>query len=233
MNPIEQPRTPIGPAIEIEFKMLTSPEVLSAIADGTLLREYTIAALEPRELVNCYFDTPCFALKKAGYTLRVRWDGDCWTQCLKVRKHAVEGLFRREEWEQRVDSGAPDIKAIPAGDAFDAVRTAFDTLHAVFVTRFQRTTYEIGFTQPPSISPTVLTMCLDVGSIETAVRSAPLAEVELELVAGPEAGLFEFARILQANYRLVPGNQSKAERGYSLVTTPVESPATPRLNAAC
>ena len=223
MNPIEHPRTPIGPAIEIEFKMLSSPEVLSAIAGGTLLREYVIAAQEPRELVNCYFDTPGFALKKAGYTLRVRWDGECWIQCLKVRKHAVEGLFRREEWERRVDSGAPDLKALPAGGAFDAVRTAFDTLRAVFVTRFQRTTYEVKFTQPTSKTPTVLTMCLDVGSIETAVRSAPLAEVELELLAGPEAGLFEFARILQANYRLVPGNQSKADRGYALVTTPEEN----------
>ena len=223
MNPIEHPPTPIGPAIEIEFKMLTSPEVLSAIAGGTLLREYTVAAQKPRELVNCYFDTPCFALKNAGYTLRVRWDGECWIQCLKVRKHAVEGLFRREEWERRLDSGAPDITALPAGGAFDAVRAAFDTLSAVFVTHFHRTAYEVRFTQPPSKTPTVLTMCLDVGTIETAARSAPLAEVELELLAGPETGLFEFARILQANYRLVPGNQSKADRGYALVTTPAEN----------
>lgn len=220
MSEPEQPTCRIGTAIEVEFKMLASPEVLSAIAGGTLLRQYTNNAQEPRELVNYYFDTPGSALKKAGYTLRVRWDGECWIQCLKVRKNAVDGLFRREEWERPVNSGVPDVTALPDGPTFEAVREAFATISRVFVTRFQRTTYEVAFTQPPSKAPTILTMSLDVGRIETPDRSTPLAEVELELAAGPEAGLFEFARILQAAYPLSPGNQSKADRGYSLIKSP-------------
>lgn len=206
-----------GHFVEVELKLMGDASILRRIAEGPLVRQYATSAPIQRRLVNYYFDTPEFTLRDAFFTLRVRGDGAQWLQGLKVRSRAVAGLFRREEWERVVAANRPELHALPPGSAFDVVRRTLPRLRTIFVTRFVRTGIAIALKQPWAGVDTILEMSLDLGEIECGTQSLPVAEVELELISGPEDGLFQFANLLRAAYPLVAGTKSKADRGFALL----------------
>jgi hypothetical protein len=77
-----------GDKREIELKFAVDAQRGEAVLAG-----FGAGATAPRSLESRYFDTADHALRKAGFTLRVRKDGDRWTQTVKSHL-AADGLGR-------------------------------------------------------------------------------------------------------------------------------------------
>ena len=85
-----------------------------------------------------YFDTPGQALRKEGFTLRVREADGRFVQTVKS---AGNGTLHRQECEWRVDSAEPDrrlLKKVPGAPGLDG-----EALEPVFRTDVRRTSLSV------------------------------------------------------------------------------------------
>ncbi|MEE8629797.1 MULTISPECIES: CYTH and CHAD domain-containing protein [Methylobacterium] len=185
-------------------------------SDLARLREHPLLAGDwtETELTSVYYDTPDSRLREAGYTLRVRRDGDRHLQTVKARGSAAAGLFDRPEWETAVSGPHPDPAAFAGTPLADLLGGAEDLapLYTSSVTRFLRRLADTG----PAGSR--IEVALDRGRLVTPDdRVSPVSEIELELTGGAPAALFDLARALAADVPLRLGVLSKFERGDALV----------------
>jgi inorganic triphosphatase YgiF len=94
----------VAEPIERELKLDIEPAAANSLATGPW---FTGASCEHIESV--YFDTADQALRKAGYLLRVRHNGDRRIQTLKAGADGASGLFLRHEWEREISGDRPEI----------------------------------------------------------------------------------------------------------------------------
>jgi adenylate cyclase len=196
--------------LETELKLIFPEEAMSA-----LMRHPLIAAApregEPAMLESVYFDTPALALKAGRVAVRLRRQGAETVQTVKSAAVSRDGLAQRFEWEQPW-LGRFDFSAIDDPEAADALAQAKDELAPVFSTRFRRDTRRFR----PRDGVCILIM-IDTGAVVAGGRTAPISEIELELVSGEAEDLRCLARELQKSLALAPEDISKAERGYGLL----------------
>jgi inorganic triphosphatase YgiF len=200
--------------IERELKLSLRPEQAPGLLDAEPLRAALQGEGRCRRVVSTYHDTKHHTLRKAGAALRVRTSGEEIEQTLKFAAAGPAGLQNCEEWTVML----PDAQ--PALQAFDAtVLSRFKhrgrrlRLQPLFTTNVERTTCLLRYGQ------THLEMALDQGHIQChvgALSTTPISEVELELIDGPPAGLYDLALELLAEIDLRQLTPSKAERGYAL-----------------
>lgn len=195
-------------AIETELKLS-----LPAAALPRLRRHPLLAALRPvrQRLFNTYYDTADLALWRRRVALRHRRTGWGWLITVKSAEPASGGLARRNEWEAPSLPGAFDFSHIDDGALRDWLVERTPLLQPAFSTDFLRTVWLL---EPAP--GTRIEVALDRGEIVSGERREAICELELELVSGPEAALFELALALQADLPLRPACASKAERGYRL-----------------
>ncbi|MFZ0267191.1 CHAD domain-containing protein [Caulobacter sp.] len=193
---------------EIELKFLIAPEASNAI----------LARLEGREAVRqldaTYFDTVDYALRKAGYGLRIRDGENGRKQTLKSASSG--GVFARGEWESAVAGPEPDRDLLAKTPAAKVINGA--ALTPVFATKVRRVTRMI------ERDGATIEAALDQGELPAADRRAAVSELELELKAGAPRVLFDLARDLAAHAPLRLSLVSKAERGYALALDEVDGP---------
>lgn len=196
-------------AAEIEIKLALAPGDAAAVRRHPLL-----AGQRPRrtQLLNTYYDTPDLELRRAGLALRLRRSGRRWLQTLKGGGGSGGGLHRRDEWEYPLAGPELDLSRFADTPLARLMARKGFTLNPVFATDFQRTTWQL--TPRPG---TRIEVALDQGAIKNG-HALALCEVELELLEGDAALLFETARALQDAAPLRPEAVSKAERGYRLAT---------------
>jgi len=176
----------------------------------------TLAAIEAlrsaaqRELTSTYFDTVKGSLRRAGMALRVRREGEAFTQTLK---DAGDGALVRGEWETRVAGPKPELDVLrgtPAGRMLPkGVRLA-----PTFVVEVRRRTADV------VEGESRIELAFDEGVARARGEAAPFAELELELKSGPQWGLFALARRLAASADLTLSFTTKAERGGALARPP-------------
>lgn len=194
-------RIPATAAPELELKFQLGPDALEALGELFPLNKATISQLHA-----VYFDTPGHALRDGGFSLRVRCKGDAHIQTLKHR--AAGGLFERDEWEVQVRGPDLDLAALAGTPVEAAIGEA--ALSPAFTVEVERRLHVW------VRGETRIEVTFDTGLIEAGIRQEPVAEMELELVAGPPQGLFDLARELQDKAELTLSFESKAERGYRL-----------------
>jgi len=203
--------------MEIELKLLVEPADQRRIARLDPVRRLTAGPVRSQTLNNVYFDTPAFDLAAERVALRLRErpgrSGSTWVQTLKDAGRATGGLHERQELEWSVPGPRVDlalIDASPLAGRFRRPRIR-DALKPVFATDFRRSARMLRFEDGTTVE-----LAMDVGEIRAGRRTAPIAEVELELVAGDAARLFEVAAAIVAAVPARIGHASKAERGYRL-----------------
>lgn len=194
---------------EIELKLSLPQRALPALRRHPLFANAERVG-KAQTLDNVYFDTPGLALKARKVALRTRKEGRRWLQTVKCAALSTGGLTQRPEWEQPY-GGNFDFGAIDNPDVVRLLEYHRDALVPVLSTRFRRDTRACA----PREGVRILLM-LDTGTIEAGGRSAPICELELELVAGDPLDLLELARDLARDLPLMPADLSKAERGYRL-----------------
>jgi triphosphatase len=168
-----------------------------------------LATAEPRQLVSTYFDTDKGALRRARMALRVRRSGDAYTQTLK---DGGDGALTRGEWEVAVKGPAPNLAALKATPAARLVAKA--RLTPVYVVEVKRRTAEV------VEGESRIELAFDEGVAKAKGHDAAFAELELELKAGPQWGLFALARRLAGAGDLTLSFTTKAARGAALARPP-------------
>ncbi|KMO30507.1 metal-chelation protein CHAD [Methylobacterium variabile] len=185
-------------------------------SDLARLREHPLLAGEwtETELTSVYFDTPDGRLREAGYTLRVRRDGDRHVQTVKARSKAAAGLFDRLEWESEVAGPAPEPAAF-AGTPVAKLLDGVEDLTPLYTSTVTRSVRRLADGGPEGGRIEVV---LDRGRVwGPDDRVSPISELELELTGGSPSALFDLARSLGADVPLRLGVLSKFERGDALL----------------
>lgn len=197
---------------EVELKFLLVPRERRALARNPLLARATTQT----DLSSVYYDTPGWALRKQGITLRVRRVNGAFLQTIK--SEAGSNLFDRGEWETKIHGAEPDRFAFAGTPAEDILGAkGVDTLIRLFSTEVQRTSRIV------KEGSDRVEVSLDHGEIVAGALRQPIDELEFELKGGDADGLFAVARRFAGDAVLRLSFESKAERGYRLVAE--EAPA--------
>lgn len=178
-----------------------------------------------RLLHGVYFDDDDFALRRAGFVLRVRTEGNGFVQTVK----SVNGpnVATRTEVKAKVDGLSPNVDAIEDKALQRAIVKAVKPaeLKPIFAVDVRRTTTLLKPRRGAEIEA-----AFDVGAIKTQganrTISIPISEFELELLKGHPTDLVDCARAVTASVPLILSLQSKAERGYALVRDEVDAPVS-------
>ncbi len=186
---------------EVELKLELEENALAVVGESPVLAG---TAPEIRHHRSTYYDTADGVLSSHGYALRVRQTGDHFVQTVKGPGGGA-GLFQRPEWEWQVTDFAPDLARIrdtPAAALLDGA-----ALGPHIETEFSRCTW----TLEPEGARVAVT--LDEGQVRSAAQSAPLREMEIELLDGMPEALFALAQAIAATVPLRLSVLSKSERG--------------------
>lgn len=172
--------------------------------------------LESRQqfLRSTYFDTGNMRLRSAGISLRIREKGGQLLQTAKLKTAVRGGISNPVEIEFPVSSDTPQIAAIEDRKLRKALEKAIggQQLRPVFATEIERTTLVLANNGGKA------ELALDKGRIVSGDKSAPICEAELELISGGVDAFADFARQAFAEIPVRFGSQSKAERGYRLIS---------------
>ena len=211
---------------EIELKLTLPTSDPSGLAQR-LARTPVLARRTPNQqfLHNIYFDTPDQVLRQQRVALRLRrvdsHEKPLWLQTLKTGGSSNSALSQRGEWETPVATpvlSLRDLKATPWSD-FDPDGRVFKALQPCFVTGFERTSWRVKKRDGSEVE-----VALDIGQIEAGEHRTPICELELELISGPPAALFDIARQIARSIAVLPSGMSKAERGFALAQGKLNGP---------
>ncbi len=199
---------------EIELKGAIRSEYLDRVETLPAIERRTVGRTKTRKLVTVYFDTPNYALRRLGLSLRVRKVGRAYVQCVKQAHKKLGGILVRTEWEGPVPSQAPAISVIEnKGLRRRIKRVGIEHLQPVFRTDVLRRSRTLKFEDGSTAS-----IDIDVGDILAGDASEPIGEFELELETGAPERIFELASEIGKAIPFRLAAPSKASRGYALLT---------------
>lgn len=214
---------------EIELKLALDPADAAAFRRHPMLRERTIAGPTRRRVFNVYFDTPGLALKHHAMALRLRKTGGKWRQTLKTAGATTGGLHQRGEWETPLAVPQLDLalfRDTPLATLAQA-KALHLTLKPAFITDFQRTTWQVELAPGQRVE-----VALDQGVVRCGPHTSVISEVEIELLEGSVATVFDVAMAFAGTIAVRPDIVSKAERGYRLFHPEPSASPRPRRAAA-
>lgn len=200
--------------MEIEAKFLANAKLLKVLTSAGEIAGCPITRRSWMRLETTYYDTADQRLAKQASTLRLR-RGETGGTLLSFKKgRAAGGISRWEEAEVTV----------PAD--YDPARPAFRPqpfLVAEWVAGGRSLAPVLTLTMDRTVLVIIsgssrLNLCLDRVSRPDRPDWQDY-EIEVELDAGPEAGLADFAQTFQREYSLKPSASSKIERAM-LVAAP-------------
>ena len=202
-------------ATEIELKLELTAQTARRLPTHPLL-----AGIKPQgqHLLNTYYDTPALDLNARRIALRFRKKGWQWLLTVKSAATVSGGLAQRNEWETPASPGQFDFSHVDAPEFKAALDEARPRLQAIFTTDFRRMTWRVPF------GKSLIELVLDRGKITSNGRTAPICEIELELITGDIGDIFAITHQLQETLDLRPAVASKAERGYVLFNNSQEKP---------
>jgi len=203
-----------GAELEIKFAV-SEPRLFDIIiADPQLLLMAKHKKPITQNYEALYYDTPDFALRKAGISYRIRKEGADWIATFKSDSGSSGSLFSREEWNEKVSG--PEASRKPFDGTFAGERmvkkTGNQRLQLLFSTNFSRTTLQL-----ETSSGAMIEIALDRGTIWSGSGTAQISELEIELKKGKTSQLLELAAWIAPKWNLLPENRSKYVRGIELL----------------
>lgn len=203
---------------EIELKLELRPEDAARLGTLKSLPKAKLGIPKAQQIVTVYFDTPEFALRHAGLSLRLRHAGARRIQTVKsaLMLGGPSGglLADRQEDEVPLNGAGPDIGRIADLALRERVLQVAEkgALTPLFETIVLRTTRNIR-----TEAGDVVELVIDLGEVRAEKEDSPIAELELELKSGSPASLFSLARALNETAPLRIIRLTKADRGYALL----------------
>lgn len=198
---------------EIEFKLSIAERDVWRLLRLPLLSAVTLRKFPSQRLTNTYYDTADHRLRERGIAVRLRQIGRKWLQTIKTEGRVIAGLHERPEWESETTENTFDFSRIQDEKLKALLEQTLDgaALQPVFTTDFARLSRLLQFSDG-----TQCEFSLDRGKIIAGGNEAAIAELELELIAGDPAALFDFVRSLLEHVPVTLARDSKAARGFAL-----------------
>jgi inorganic triphosphatase YgiF len=216
-------RDAVPRATEIELKLLVASDRLAAFNDAPIIATNARNKGTRKHLKAVYYDTPKRALRRDGFSFRVRQSGARFTQTVKAE--SGNDPLRRGEWEAAVPSMTPDIAlALPL--VSDKLRTDLERhpVEAVFSSDIHRHQRLV------DLPSGTIEVAFDQGHLTSGDRSLPVSEIELELKSGSPSAIWELALRLAEHGSVKPSIRTKSARGFDLAAdTPPRAPKPPKL----
>lgn len=202
--------------IECELKLAGSRTALRKAE--TTLNRIIGKRIEWRtdRLMTSYYDTADRRLSKRGVALRVRKKGRTFTQTVKAKALKVATISHRPEWNVEVSSSRPDISALPSTARKRVGLVLPNELKKLFTVDVERKKADIELAGRDGAESTIVEIALDRGEVRVGRKSADMTELEIELVSGDPAAIFDLA-IQLADTGLSINQVTKAETGYRLI----------------
>ncbi|WP_271618053.1 CYTH and CHAD domain-containing protein [Bradyrhizobium sp. CCBAU 51745] len=220
---VSSPRDVAPHASEIELKLLVASDRLADFNNAPIIAANARNKGTRKHLKAVYYDTPKRALRRDGFSFRVRQSGTRFTQTVKTE--SSNDPLRRGEWEAAVPSMAPDI-ALAMPLVSDKLRTELERhpVEAVFgsdIHRHQRLV---------DLPSGTVELAFDHGHLTAGDRSLPVSEIELELKSGSPSAIWELALRLAEHGSVKPSIRTKSARGFDLAAdAPPRTPKPPKL----
>lgn len=210
-------------ATEIELKLIVSSDRLADFNDAPIIAANARNKGTRKHLKAVYYDTPKRALRRDGFSFRVRQNGARFTQTVKAE--FGNDPLRRGEWEAAVPSMAPDIAlATPLVSErlrADLERHPVEAIFSSDIHRHQRLV---------DLPSGTVEVAFDQGHLTSGDRSLPVSEIELELKSGSPSAIWELALRLAEHGSVKPSIRTKSGRGFDLAAdTPPRAPKPPKL----
>lgn len=193
---------------EIELKIMLLPENITPIKNW--LAQQNVIETRTDSLGNTYFDTAeqFFAKNQMGF--RVRTYNGHHEMTLKMKGEIIGGLHVHPEYNLPLETKEPDFKRlnshfnlqIPEAEQISA------QLKAKFSTDFIRHKWLIQYQN------TKIEVALDQGEIKNEYGSAPICELEFELLEGNLDDVFSLLAQMPKQDGMWLSSLSKAQRGY-------------------
>lgn len=205
---------------EIELKLAAPRSALRQAMHARWLTKAAIDKPNGQRLTSIYFDTPDFALRDQGISLRVRKTGSANLQTIKASNGDI---VRRNEWENRIDDDRPKL-SLARNTALAPLLTnqIKRELGPVFETDVERTVV------PLRIGNSEIEIAFDQGRINTPDDHDSISEIEIELKKGRRSDMVLLARRLARAFPVTYAARSKAERGYALLESTRDAPVSAR-----
>ncbi len=205
--------------IETELKFTGAPGDVAALPESLFMKAMVQGrGGEWERLSSTYYDTPDLALEQAGLSLRLREENGARVQA--VKRPRGEGAIIRDEFECALGEGAvfPAKTGDPSADALIEAARADLAPSASTIVDCWSAVVRFGVSE--------IEIAVDLGRAECrgadgVMRTAPLAEVELELVEGEAGDLFDLGRLLIRNAPLRISTRTKLEYARSLAGAPI------------
>lgn len=200
---------------EIELKLLLDDAQLRAVQRAKGLSERAHGRWRSQTLASQYFDTKDHALRKRGIALRLRKAGRSWLQTVKKAEAQMnQGLSQPLEDECSLPGPSLNLALIADHDLREEViGVARAGLTVVATTAFKRTMVRV--TLPEGVAADV---AIDHGKVSAGTHSAPLSELELELVEGAPGQLYGLAAEILGLGPARFATNSKSERALALLS---------------
>jgi inorganic triphosphatase YgiF len=176
-----------------------------------------------------YFDTADHALRRAGYVLRVRGEGN--VQCQTLKRIGSGELVTRPEFKSEISGTQPETASIPDSRTRWKIThlLAGRPLEPIFEVDTRRTLVLLTPARNVEVEAAI-----DTGEIrlaKDAQRALTISEVEFELMRGSMNDLLSTARLLTRGLPLTLSFLSKPERGFRLAADEALAPWRPsRIN---
>lgn len=185
---------------EFELKYRADAEKIAAVREK--YGEFAAISME-----TAYYDTPERELGKRHWTLRRRYENGISVCTVKT---PTAGLGRGE-WETECDSIEAAVPILcKLGAPEDLAELTACGLEQVCAARFTRLAKTL------EIPGGIVEIALDRGVLLGGEKELPFAEIEVELKDGSEESAVTFARILAAEFSLIPEPASKYKRALAL-----------------
>ena len=208
--------------IETELKISLDTRGATRLRRHPLLAELAEGEGATERLASVYYDTPGHALAAAGIALRLRRVGRRWIQTVKAGQLAGgAGLFSHQEVEIPAPGARLALDGEDPSGVFAAIAEAAGDapLSPVFETRVRRASHRL------RLPGGLVELALDQGEVVAGEASAPILEVEMELVEGGIEALFDLARRLFPQGPVNFATANKSTLGYRLARGEAVAPA--------
>ena len=197
------------PAREFEIKLEIPAQTISKVMRLPWLWELASGELRASRLQSIYYDTPNFALRERGVTLRVRRSGAICVQTVKTAVNGAALPIERDEWEEELAGEEPDLGLVGAPLNGISRKKLRRRLKPCFEIHVDRSAF------PIQSANSAIEIAIDRAHI-VGETSASFCEIELELKRGASSEMARIARRIAGEVPAALSLKTKAERGFAL-----------------
>jgi triphosphatase len=197
-------------AREFEVKLEIPASTVSKVMRLPWLWELATGELRASRIASTYYDTPKYALRERGITLRVRRIGSAHLQTIKARVNGGALPIERDEWEEEIVGDEPELK-LGAGTPLEGMsrKKLRKQLQPCFEVQVDRSAF------PIQSANSAIEIAIDRASI-VGPTPASFCEIELELKRGASSELARIARRIASEVPAALALSTKADRGFAL-----------------